>query len=69
MNVNSRGHKLYTRFDQYFSIIKLPPGPKNPVGGIKLHSLLLLVLLLCDANLHRSRIYRRGQNYGNVNRQ
>jgi hypothetical protein len=32
MNVNSRGHNLDTRFEQLFSKIKHPPGPKTPVG-------------------------------------
>jgi len=32
MNVNSRGHNLDTRVDQYFQEIKHPPGLKNPVG-------------------------------------
>jgi len=32
MNVNSRGHNLDTRIEQFFLEIKHPPGPKNPVG-------------------------------------
>ena len=32
MNVNSRGHKLDTRFEPFFPEIKHPPGLNNPVG-------------------------------------
>ena len=32
MNVNSRGHNLDTRFEQFFPEIKHPPGVKIPVG-------------------------------------
>jgi len=32
MNVNSRGHNLDTRFEQFIAEIKHPPGTYNPVG-------------------------------------
>ena len=38
MNVNSRGHNLDTRFEQFILEIKHPPGVKIPVGVIQMIS-------------------------------